>query len=490
MERKQRKSGAALNSLLLTLVQVVTTVLGIIVTKLLSVHFSLEEYGTYSQALLVTTTATSISILGLTNATNYFYNRTDDSESKKKYLATIFSIQYLVGILIAIFLILFREPIAGYFGNDRLGNIMLVVAFTPLLTNLIAMYQNLFVSIGEAKKIAARNFIVSFVKLLAVIVACFVTRNIVTVLVVILITDILQVIYFSLMFSKDQWPIRYTDARKELVKEILKFSIPMAIYVMTNSLSRDIDKYVISAFSDTATLAVYSNAAKILPFDLLTSSLITVLVPIITRQINQGEKREAQKLFKLYLRIGYILTCAFVGGAIAVSRYLMLFLYDSKYMAGYAVFVIYLFVDMIRFANVTTILSGSGKTKTLMTISIITLILNAFFNVVAYFFFGMIGPAVTTLVLTFFMNVSLLHFGAKEIESTILHLFDIKEMIVVGAEILVLGCGAHYLADVLSNKGISLFFILAISFGTYCVMILLLNYRRIIDCLKKLNQYK
>ena len=153
-------------------------------------------------------------------------------------------------------------------------------------------------------------------------------------------------------------------------------------------------------------------------------------------------------------------------------------------------FVIYLFVDMIRFANVTTILSGSGKTKTLMTISIITLILNAFFNVVAYFFFGMIGPAITTLVLTFFMNVSLLHFGAKEIESTILHLFDIKEMIVVGAEILVLGCGAHYLADVLSNKGISLFFILAISFGIYCVMILLLNYRRIIDCLKKLNQYK
>ena len=27
--------------------------------------------------------------MGLTNATNYFYNRTDDSGSKKKYLATV-----------------------------------------------------------------------------------------------------------------------------------------------------------------------------------------------------------------------------------------------------------------------------------------------------------------------------------------------------------------------------------------------------------------
>ena len=470
MGMKDKKGGAALNSMLLTLVQVVTTVLGIIVTKLLSVHFSLEDYGTYSQALLITSTVTSISILGLTNATNYYYNRTEDTIYRKKYISTIFSIQYLVGVVSAIFLI--------------------VVAFTPLLTNLIAMYQNLFVSIGEAKKIAARNFIVSVVKLLAVIMACFVIKNIVTVLVVILITDVFQVLYFAVMFSKDQWPIRLQNSEKDLVIEILKFSIPMAVYVMTNSLSRDIDKYVISAFSDTATLAIYSNAAKVLPFDLLTASLITVLVPIITRQINQGQKHEAQKLFKLYLRIGYILTCTFVGGAIAVARYLMLFLYDEKYMAGYPIFVIYLFVDMIRFANVTTILSGSGKTKTLMTISVVTLALNAVCNVVAFLLFGMIGPAVTTLVLTFLMNLLLLHFGAKEIETSVLHLFDIKEMSIIGIQIFIFGTLVHILSNRLSDIGLSTFFILAISFGSYVIVMFLLNAKRIISCLKSLNQYK
>ena len=490
MGMKDKKGGAALNSMLLTLVQVVTTVLGIIVTKLLSVHFSLEDYGTYSQALLITSTVTSISILGLTNATNYYYNRTEDTIYRKKYISTIFSIQYLVGVVSAIFLIVFRSAIAEAFGNGRLKNVILVVAFTPLLTNLIAMYQNLFVSIGEAKKIAARNFIVSVVKLLAVIMACFVIKNIVTVLVVILITDVFQVLYFAVMFSKDQWPIRLQNSEKNLVIEILKFSIPMAVYVMTNSLSRDIDKYVISAFSDTATLAIYSNAAKVLPFDLLTASLITVLVPIITRQINQGQKHEAQKLFKLYLRIGYILTCTFVGGAIAVARYLMLFLYDEKYMAGYPIFVIYLLVDMIRFANVTTILIGSGKTKTLITISVVTLALNAVCNVVAFLLFGMIGPAVTTLVLTFLMNLLLLHFGAKEIETSVLHLFDIKEMSIIGIQIIIFGTLAHILSNRLSGIGLSSFFILAISFGSYVIVMFLLNAKRIISCLKSLNQYK
>ena len=78
MKKRNKQSGAATSSILLMSVQIVTTILGLIITKLLSVNFSLKEYGTYSQALLVTTTVTSISILGLTNATNYFYNRTDD----------------------------------------------------------------------------------------------------------------------------------------------------------------------------------------------------------------------------------------------------------------------------------------------------------------------------------------------------------------------------------------------------------------------------
>ena len=83
-------NGAATNSIMLMTVQIITTILGLIVTKLLSVHFSLTEYGTYSQALLVTTTATSISILGLTNATNYFYNRTEKEYIQKKICSNYF----------------------------------------------------------------------------------------------------------------------------------------------------------------------------------------------------------------------------------------------------------------------------------------------------------------------------------------------------------------------------------------------------------------
>lgn len=483
-------NGAATNSMLLMMVQIITTLLGLIVTKLLSVYFSLEEYGTYSQALLVTSTVTSLAILGLTNATNYFYNRTEDEKTKKIYVSTIFAIQYVVGGLCGILIICVRSPIASYFGNSNLPGIMLIVAFTPLMTNLIAMYQTLFVSIGQAKKIAVRNFVVSAARLVAVCIACFVTKNIVTVLVVILFLDIVQILYFALMFKKEKYMIRVKDGDKILVKEILTFSIPMAIYVLTNSLNRDIDKYVISAFANTETLAVYTNAAKILPFDMLTSSLITVLIPIITRYINQKKFEEAMTVFKLYLRIGYILTCIFVGGAIAVSHHLMLFLYDEKYMSGLTIFVIYLFIDMIRFANVTTVLSGSGNTKILMEVSIVALGLNAVFNVIAYKFMGIVGPAVTTLVITIIMTMTLLHFGSRVIQTTVVSLFDLKEMGLICAEIVAFGIGAHYLSACLSAVGVPLFFVLAISYGLYLLILFGLNAKRAVGCLKALNQYK
>ena len=44
MNRRLETNGVAYNSLILTFVSVLTTVIGIVVTKLLSVYFSLEEY--------------------------------------------------------------------------------------------------------------------------------------------------------------------------------------------------------------------------------------------------------------------------------------------------------------------------------------------------------------------------------------------------------------------------------------------------------------
>lgn len=482
--------GAASDSILLTFVRVITAVLGLLVTKLLSIHFSLHEYGTYSQAMLIVTTATSISILGLTNAVNYFYNAAASEEDKKKYVGTIFSIQYFIGILCAIIIIVIQVPIIDYFKNDDLKNILYLVAWLPLLQNLIPMLQVLFVSIGRAKLIAGRNFVISVARLCIVLIACYVTKSIRTIFIVLLLLDIAQVAYFMWAFSRSNFRISVRQFDKSLLKPVLAFSIPMAIYVLTNELARDIDKYVISFFSDTSTLAIYTNAAKLLPFDLITQSFITVLVPIVTRQIAAMDYEKAQTTFRAYLRLGYVATWIVAFGVVINAKEAMLFLYDPKYLPGLSVFIIYLFVDMIKFANTSLILTAKGKSKTLMICSLSALGANFILNIILFKLFGILGPAIATLIITFGLVTVLLGLGGKEIQTTIFGLFNWKEMAIVACELIVVGGGCFFLKGVLYSFISSSAIVLMVTYAIYIAIMLLLNKRIILDCFRTINRMK
>lgn len=490
MKIKLGIKGAATDSILLTFVRVITAVLGLLVTKLLSVHFSLKEYGTYSQAMLIVTTATSFSILGLTNAVNFFYNKTNDEDKKEEYVCTVFGIQYIVGIVCAIAILLLQIPIINYFNNDELKELIILVACFPLLENLLPMLQVLFVSIGKAKIIAVRNFIISVVRLLIVIFACFITRSIYTIFLILLLSDLIQVIYFMCSFSKRKFKIQIIKFRKNLVPAIMKFSIPMAVYVLTNELARDIDRYVVGFFTNTETLGIYTNAAKLLPFDLVTASFITVLIPIITRQIGSKENQKAIVTFRAYLRFGYLVTWMLAFGAIIVAKELMIFLYDEKFLPGLAIFVIYLLVDMIKFANTSLILTATGKTKILMYCSISSLAINLILNVITFKIFGIIGPALTTLFVTLGLTVTLLKCGAKELGCRITNFFDMKELSNVTMQLLIIGIICYVLKisikDYVNSTTITLFIV----YGIFIGIVSLLNIKKIMNALRDISACK
>ena len=485
-----RFNGAASDSVLLTFVRVITAILGLLVTKLLSIHFSLHEYGTYSQAMLIVSTATSISILGLTNAVNYFFNAVADKETKEKYIGTIFSIQYFLGVLCAVIIIVIQLPITVYFKNNDLKNVLYLVAWLPLLQNLIYMLQVLFVSTGRAKLIAVRNFVISLARLLFVIVACYVTKSIRTIFFVLLALDIAQVAYFMWAFKKSNFKISIRQFDKSLLKPILSFSIPMAVYVLTNELARDIDKYVISFFSNTDTLAIYTNAAKMLPFDLITQSFITVLIPIVTRQIAKQDYQKAQETFKAYLRLGYVATWLIAFGVVINAKEAMLFLYDEKYLPGLSIFIVYLFVDMIKFANTSLILTAKGKSKVLMFCSLSALAANFVLNIVLYMLLGIIGPAIATLIITFGLVTVLLSLGSKEIQTNIIHLFDWKEMGIVGIQMIIVGSFCYFIKQILYSFISSYVIALILTYGIYFFLMLILNRKRIMDCFRTINKMK
>ena len=70
---KLNGTGASTNAIYLIVVRIVTIVLSFVVARILSQYLSIYDYGTYSQIMLIVSTTSSLTILGMTDAINYYY---------------------------------------------------------------------------------------------------------------------------------------------------------------------------------------------------------------------------------------------------------------------------------------------------------------------------------------------------------------------------------------------------------------------------------
>ena len=474
----------------LALVRLMTMLLSLVTTRVLSGCLSTFAYGTYSQVLLVVSTVASITTFGLMDAANYYYCSIHDLRKREAYITTICTIQCCVSSAAGLIILLLAGPICEYFGNDILHRYLIFAAMLPLLQNSISLLQVLFVSVGKARQLAVRNLIISLAQLACAVAVGLWLQEIGWILAVTVLLDVGQIAFFiwSLKQSGCCMPVKSCDFR--LVGSILRYSIPMAIFTVVNTLNRDIDKYLISAVSDTETLAVYSNAAKVLPFDIILTSFMTVLLPHITRQISEKRYREAVKVYRAYLEVSYISTALLAFAVLSVAPQAMELLYSEKYLSGLPVFCIYIIVDVFRFASITLILSTSGKTRLLMHLGFAALASNAVLNALFYQMLGIAGPALATLLVSLGLGGSMLYFSAKELRSLVRELFDCRFLFRFAVECL---CGLAVfglLQKWLSAKGFHYFLVLLVTAGGYVICVGVPNLKRFMNALKQIASLK
>jgi len=347
------------------------------------------------------------------------------------------------------------------------------------MQNLISMLQVLFISIGEAKKIAYRNFIISISNLILFTIGSYYIRKVYILLLFTTALNGIQIIYFCIVLFRSGIIFKVRDIKLAYIKDILKYCIPMAMFIMTNSLSRDLDKYVVSAFTNAETLAMYSNASRILPFDIIMISFVTVLTPVLTRILGEKQYIKAQKVYSSFLMISYLSTVILANA--------MCFLYSEKYVEGTSIFVIYIIIDIIRFMGLSLVLSATGNSAILMKISLVSLGANAVLNVILFKIFGIIGPAIATLVVMLGAGMITLKCSSKAMNSTILRVFDVKELL-KKTIVIVMVCMVEYLlSKVVVNFSTNNFIILAICYGSYMMAALLIFKKSIIYYYKELN---
>ena len=475
------------NSVLLAMVKVFTAASGILSTMMMSHALSLELYGTFSQTNLIITTATNLTALGLVDAVSYFYNRSNDEKVQKAYVNTIMGFQTITGIIAGILIIALSNNFVEYFNNPILSNFLWLIAFRPLFTNLNVSLQYLQVSIGKAKSVAIRNIGFATLRLVVYAITAWVLKDITVVLSVFLAFEVSITVLFGWTFMKEKFMIKPYRIDWSKTREILGYSIPMGVYVLTNSLCRDIDKMLIGGWCSTDQYAIYANCATLLPFDIISSSFLAILIPILTRYFWEKDYIHSRVLFKNYLKIGYYTSFTFTIACLILSKELVLFLYGEKYLSGQTIFILYTIVDMTKFANMSIVLSASGKTKTLMMCSLMSLAANAGCNVLFYHIFGFIGPAIATVFVTVILTIVLAEMSAKSLETSVWKLIDWKEFLAFVIELSVAGVICFISKKLLETVATSSIIILFTLGGAYIAGIFYLNKKKIFSAMKEIN---
>ena len=484
---KKRQLGTSGDAILLMFIKLVTITLGLVVTRLLSEYLSVGDYGTYSQIMLLISTIKTLTILGMIDGTNYFYCRETDSERRQRYLSTMVALQGVLNGAVGIALMLLSKQVCLYFDNPDVKGLLIFAATMPVMSNLLQMVQVLLVAVGKAKMLAVRNLIVSVIRLCAVLVVVNIVQDAAIVLTASLVMDTVQVGLFIAILHKNGCPI-IGKADLRMVGTILRYCVPMGIFVAISGLNRDCDKYLISWMTNPETLAVYANASKTLPFDIVMGSFCTVLVPSITRSVTAGNHQKGSKLYRTFLEISYMSTTVLCCAALSAAPQLMELLYSEKYVSGLPVFCIYILVDLLRFTNITMVLTAAGKTGKLMILSVGALAANVLLNIVLFHIMGVPGPAVATLLTTLGVGLLILHYGAKELKTTLSALFDGKFFVLFMAENLILTVALYGAQMALARLGLHYFVILVIICGAYAGIMLALYGKRLIRALKNVNK--
>lgn len=428
----------ASNAVTLTTSKIINLIIQMVVTMLLSRFRTLEEYGTYSQILIVINLTTTIFMFGLPSTINYFIARAESQLEKKHFLSVYYTLSTILGAIIAIILTLSIDLIELYFSNPLISKFLYFLALIPWARILSSAIDHLLIVYNKTKLLLTYRVLNSISILTVVILTQVFAKPFSFYMLLYTIVNAIFALSVYFISSKIVKGISISFDLA-IIKNIFHYSLPIGIASVLGTITLELDKLFISKVMDVEALAIYTNAAKELPITIISASLTAVLMPHIVVLLKNNRKKDAVELWNSAILIAFTINCLFVFIIFQFSKEVITVLYSSKYILGDSVFRIYTLVLLLRITYFGMILNATGNTKLILYSSFASLILNLVLNIVFFNLFGFIGPAIATFIATLAINLFQLLFTCRLLEIGITQIFPWRDLLKIFALNLLLG---------------------------------------------------
>ncbi len=367
-------------------------VASMVLTRLLS----RSEYGNYEQVWLVYNSFLPLIGYGLSSAI-YFYSA---REEKRAVYSAAVVVTSFAGIISGIVLVAFAPMIAQLFNAEQLTDYIRIFAVYSVISSSSMIFEAVFVTERKVGLLLVGNTIISVLFAVMVSLSAFEFHSLSVVFISIAIIGGVKSLYlFSFLIKSGNLTIHKLSP---VMKAQLFYALPVFVSTMMGTISKQIDKYLVTLFFSPDRFAVYAIGAKEIPLiAVITGSASAVLFPVFN-DFSFLEKREKfVEVWKNSISKTGLFLLPMMVFLLFTAKDFMYFFFGQKYVASSTIFRIFLLLIPLRLAFYSQALLSLGKQRLYMFTSIGEMV---FSGIASYFLltkYGLEGAAVGKVVVTY-----------------------------------------------------------------------------------------
>lgn len=373
-----------MNSIIVGFGRVIYSIVIFLLTVYCSRFFSIDFYINFREFILYFLMGINISAIPATNSIYFFRNRGYRNLSYIYFISFVFqSISFLI-------LFIFSRSF--------------VIPFSFIVST-----GSIFFLVSESISLSRRNPFISFILNIFESLSYFIPIIMIKIFKMdeyyffyyLIFLSFIKIIFYYIVAA-----ILNTGKKNYHFKEMVKFTTPLYLNGILGSISKQIDKFIVSLFYYGKSFADYSTGTFEIPFIArFFSGVFHERADRIKEMIEKDEKISLMENFSRLLNYSFmvlgILTILFFINA----KDVMSFLFSKTYENSYKYFMVYLTVLPLRNIPFGFLLSLKGNTFKLFFISsfdsFLTLLLSLFFAKSFNIFFVSFSFVIATVVSVF-----------------------------------------------------------------------------------------
>ena len=378
-------------------------VIMLILAMILSRYLPVADYGSYQQLFMIYTILVTVVSLGLPASIHYFIAKADSKEEEKACITQTYIILLGMSLITSVLFFFLSGLVSKGFHNPELNGLIKIYIWFFFFLTPIQFINQLLVVLDKTKQLAIYRNVFAVLRLVSVAVPVLLKTNLTTIIISLVFFSFIQFVYTTVIIFKP-----YTDVKLCWSKSLLKTQTTYSIYIglasILDIITKQLDQLIISFFFLSGTFAIYANGARELPFiALITSPVMAVLTPTFVRLYKEKKNKEILQIWHESARKIALILFPITAFLILFAKECMIILFSSKYAQSALIFQIYLLTTPLRIVTYGSIMMAMNKTKLIFRASIFALILDTILNLLFIQRFGIIGPAISTVLVLYFL---------------------------------------------------------------------------------------